>query len=117
MVINNHQHYGWDIHCLDERALRELPLEQAAADGKPGVYALTFDVDTPADTWLALPGWGKGVVFLNDFTLGRFWEIGPQKRLYIPAPLLKTGVNTLRIIETEGHAGKAILVDEPDLGD
>ncbi len=116
VVINNHQHYGWDIYCLDERALREMPLEQEPADGKPGIYTLTFDVDTPADTWLALPDWGKGVVFLNDFTLGRFWEIGPQKRLYIPAPLLRTGTNTLRIVETEGHTGKAILIDAPDLG-
>ena len=65
---------------------------------------------------IVLPGCGKGVVFLNGFTLGRFWHIGPQKRLYIPAPLLKMGKNFLRIVETEGAFGQACLMDEPDLG-
>ena len=69
-----------------------------------------------ADTFLALPGWGKGVVWLNGFTLGRFWEKGPQKRLYIPAPLLREGENKLLILETEGRSGEVWLHDEPDLG-
>ena len=117
MVINNHQHYGWDIVCLDEDMMRWLPMDgQPAAAGRPGVYDLTFMVDEPADTFLELPGCGKATVFLNGFTLGRFWEIGPQKRLYIPAPLLKMGKNFLRIVESEGRFGKAVLADEPDLG-
>ena len=116
VVINNHQHYGWQITCLDEDAMRALTLEGGCAAGKPGVHDLRFAVDTPADTWLELPGWGKGIVFLNGFTLGRFWEIGPQKRLYIPAPLLREGGNELRIVEFEGKTGKAILCDEPSLG-
>ena len=56
------------------------------------------------------------MVLLNGFTLGRFWEIGPQKRLYIPAPLLREGENRLTIIETEGRSGQVFLRDEPDLG-
>ena len=116
VVINNHQHYGWDIYRIDEQAMLSMPVGEGCPAGQPGVYELTFEVDAPADTWLELPGWGKGVVLLNGFTLGRFWEIGPQKRLYIPAPLLKAGVNTLRIVECEGKAGTALLADEPSLG-
>jgi len=94
-----------------------LNLEGAApAKGEPGIYSLAFEVDEPADTFLELPESGKGTVFLNGFTLGRFWEIGPQKRLYIPAPLLKKGQNTLRIVETEGAFSKAVLMEEPSLG-
>ena len=44
---------------------------------------------------------GKGCVFVNGFNIGRFWEIGPQKRLYIPAPLLKKGENEIIVFETE----------------
>ena len=117
VVINDHQRYGWDMRCLDEKAMRALTIEGASAREKaPGVHTLTFNVDEKADTYLELPGWGKGTVLLNGFTLGRFWEIGPQKRLYIPAPLLQLGENTLSIIETEGKWGKAILCDAPDLG-
>ena len=94
-------------------------------DGVVDALALTLElvavvdaahVDTAADTFLDLPGFGKGFVFINGFALGRFWEIGPQKRLYIPAPLLREGKNDLLIIETEGKTGDVLLCDEPDLG-
>ncbi|KAA8586473.1 hypothetical protein FQN60_000309, partial [Etheostoma spectabile] len=37
---------------------------------------------------LAVPdgkGWEKGVVFVNGLNLGRYWSIGPQQALYLPA--------------------------------
>ncbi len=37
--------------------------------------------------------WTKGVIFVNGFNIGRYWDKGPQKTLYIPAPLLKYGNN------------------------
>lgn len=39
-----------------------------------------------------------------------------QKRLYIPAPLLREGTNDLLVLETDVRVGTAELVDEPDLG-
>ena len=36
---------------------------------------------------------------MNSFNLGRYWQVGPQQTLYIPAPLLKQGRNTLLILE------------------
>lgn len=117
VVINDHLRSDWAIYAVDEDAMRAFaPARAEETAGVPGVYQLTFPVDIPADTFLELPGWGKGVVFLNGFALGRFWEIGPQKRLYIPAPLLKSGENTLTVVETEGRAGAAILCAEPKLG-
>ena len=104
------------MFVCDEAVMASLKPEGMTAAKAPMVHALTFNVDEKADTWLELPGWGKGTVMLNGFCLGRFWEIGPQKRLYIPAPLLKEGENTLVVVETEGKSGKALLLDEPDLG-
>lgn len=120
VVINDHQHYGWEMTCIDEAAMRAMASDVQGADtaqaGRPSVHTYAFDVTETADTFLELPGWGKGTVFLNGFTLGRFWEIGPQKRLYIPAPLLREGENELLIVETEGRTGSVWLRDEPDLG-
>ena len=117
VVINDHQHYGWDMMTLDEEALSAMvPTGCDAPANAPALHSLTFQVPERADTFLALPGWGKGVVWLNGFTLGRFWEKGPQKRLYIPAPLLREGENRLLILETEGRSGEVWLHDEPDLG-
>ena len=117
VVINDHQHYGWDMMTLDEEALSAMvPAGCGTPANAPALHSLTFQAPERADTFLALPGWGKGVVWLNGFTLGRFWEKGPQKRLYIPAPLLREGENQLLILETEGRSGEVWLHDEPDLG-
>ncbi len=115
VVINNHLRYGWEMYTADENAMRAFATDGMVENGTPAAHRYAFCVDEKADSFLELPGFGKGLVFLNGFTLGRFWEIGPQKRLYIPAPLLKDGENELLIIETEGKQGTVILCDEPSL--
>ena len=74
----------------------------------PAFYRFEFEVDEQCDTFLDTDGFGKGVAFVNGFNLGRFWEIGPQKRLYIPAPLLNKGKNNIIIFETESKAAESI---------
>uniref|UniRef100_A0A5F9CVB1 Beta-galactosidase n=1 Tax=Oryctolagus cuniculus TaxID=9986 RepID=A0A5F9CVB1_RABIT len=39
---------------------------------------------SPKDTFLSLPDWNYGFVFINGRNLGRYWKIGPQKTLYLP---------------------------------
>ena len=55
---------------------------------------------------------------LNGFNLGRYWEIGPQKTLYVPASVLKEGENELIVFESDGIKGEAEVefVDVPELG-
>ena len=52
--------------------------------------------------------WGKGVVYVNGHNLGRYWSqtidgkpVGPQLRLYCPAPFLKRGKNVIDVVELE----------------
>lgn len=56
---------------------------------------------------------------MNGFNLGRYWNIGPQLTLYLPAPLLKQGKNMLMIFEL--HAASSDLMVKftvlPQLGD
>lgn len=97
--------------------LSGLSFDMPAKEEQPGFYEFTFTADELGDTFLDLTGWGKGCVLVNGINIGRFWEIGPQKRLYIPAPFLKEGENTILIFETEGKAaGEITLCEEPDLG-
>ena len=115
--INGHIHNDWDIYPLPLDNIDKLDFEKDYIEGTPSFYKFKFDVSEKGDTFLDLAGWGKGVAFINGFNLGRFWEIGPQKRLYIPAPLLKDGENELVIFETEGKVTDFIeLKDEPDIG-
>ena len=97
--------------------LSGLDYSFAAEDGKPGFYEFEFEAEEAADTFLDFTGWGKGCVLVNGFHIGRFWEAGPQKRLYIPGALLRNGTNRIVIFESDGKALDTItLKGEPDLG-
>ncbi len=115
--INGHIHYNWTMYPLPLDNIDRLDFDRDCTEGLPAFYRFELEVDEACDTFLELDGWGKGCVFLNGFNLGRYWEIGPQKRLYIPAPLLKSGKNEIVVFETEGKATGVIeLKDEPDIG-
>jgi beta-galactosidase len=43
--------------------------------------------------------WGKGCVWINGHNIGRFWYIGAQQTLYVPAPWLRKGKNEIMIFE------------------
>lgn len=64
----------------------------------PMLFRATLTIDEePKDTFVKMQGWKKGVVFVNNFNLGRYWDIGPQKTLYLPAPLLRRGPNEVSL--------------------
>lgn len=115
--INGHMHTKWDQYCLPLDNLEVLDYSKGYEEGLPAFYKFEFSIDEVGDTFLDMAGFGKGCAFINGFNLGRYWEIGPQKRLYIPGPLLKTGFNELILFETEGKAVDFItLCDLPDIG-
>lgn len=115
--INGHQHYRWRAYALPMEDLSRLDFEKPHRAGTPGFYKFELEADEPGDTFLDFAGWGKGCVQVNGFLLGRFWEAGPQKRLYIPAPLLKKGKNEIILFESDGKApGTIRLMAEADLG-
>ncbi|GIY33860.1 beta-galactosidase [Caerostris darwini] len=74
------------------------------------------------DTFLKVDGWHKGVAFLNQFNLGRYWPImGPQVTLYAPSILFQKApaVNHITLLELEnapcGNGNSCIIqfVDTP----
>ncbi|MFF5522966.1 glycoside hydrolase family 35 protein [Streptomyces coeruleorubidus] len=110
---------GWDCHALPLDDLDWVPFTpgDGTAVTVPALHRGTFEVDTPADTFLSLPGWTKGQAWVNGFHLGRYWNRGPQHTLYVPAPVLRPGGNELVLLELHGTtATLAQLTDTPDLG-
>jgi beta-galactosidase len=112
--------HGWTTHRLplDAWTGEDLARTVSAAPpaGTAGFATARFTVTEPADGFLALPGFGKGFVWLNDTLLGRYWEIGPQRTLYLPAPLLVPGGNTLTLLELERLGDRVEILDRPGLG-
>lgn len=110
---------GWECRAVPLDHLAAVPFGPSGAttDAVPAFHRGTFEVDAPADTFLALPGWTKGQAWVNGFHLGRYWNRGPQHTLYVPAPVLRPGTNELVLLELHATTGtRAQLTDTPDLG-
>ena len=104
----------WDEAQLDAMCQRFEVGPDAAIE--QGLATAELVVDEPRDTFLALPGFIKGFVWINGFLLGRYWEIGPQETYYVPAPLLRHGANRITVLELERLGAAIELRDEPALG-
>ena len=75
-----------------------------------------FKAQSQNDCFVHLDGFKKGCVYINGFNIGRYWEIGPQRALYIPGVLLKDE-NEIIILELEGCEKTEVeITAEPDLG-
>ncbi|WP_203184703.1 glycoside hydrolase family 35 protein [Streptomyces pratensis] len=103
---------------LPWRASSDAAADTPAPRPGPVFHRGFLDVAEPGDTYVALPGWGKGYVWVNGYCLGRYWEArGPQRTLYVPWPLLRAGRNNIVILELDGAGHPAVeLRDAPDLG-
>jgi beta-galactosidase len=117
--------HGWRIDPLnlDADAIAALPWERVAEPGADDVAGPAFhrgvlDVTHPRDAFLELLDGVKGYVWVNGFCLGRYWSRGPQRRLYLPWPLLRRGENEIVVLELDrsGELGPLLVCDEPDLG-
>ncbi|XP_010755422.3 beta-galactosidase-1-like protein 2 [Larimichthys crocea] len=83
----------------------------------PGFFQARLYINSvPKDTFIKLPGWGKGVVFINGKNLGRYWSIGPQQTLYVPGPWLHRGDNQVIVFEEQEADGKIQFTTSPDYG-
>lgn len=74
----------------------------------PAWYKANFNVSKPGDTYLDMSTWGKGMVWVNGYNLGRFWKIGPQQTLYVPGLWLKKGENEIIVLDVDGPSERKI---------
>jgi beta-galactosidase len=105
------------IYPLPFDNIDSIKIKTIGASGDlPAIKKGTFDLEVVADTYFDMSDWGKGVVWVNGHHLGRYWSIGPQQTIYMPAEWLKKGRNTVTILELI-KAGNTVLktVDKPVL--
>jgi beta-galactosidase len=65
----------------------------------PHFAAGLFLLHDTGDTFLDVRSLGKGLLWINGRCLGRFWNIGPQGTLYLPASWLKKGRNDIVVFD------------------
>jgi beta-galactosidase len=99
----------------------------ASADGKiPGPEGIpgpvlrkgVFVLSEIGDTYADMSQWGKGHVWINGRSIGKYWHIGPQQTLYVPSQWLKQGENEIVILEEIKPEQETIqFLDHPVLDD
>lgn len=113
--IGNQFLFNWDIYTIPLKDIENIKYGNGNKEEYPTFYRGSFEVKEVGDTYLDFEGWEKGVVFINGFNLGRYWKAGPQKRLYLPAPLLKEGKNEIVVFELHKDNKKMTLKEEAKL--
>ena len=108
---------NWLIRPLPLTDLSGLTWRPAEKTACPAFFRGCLRVDRVGNTFVKLPGFTKGVVIVNGFNLGRYWNpVGPQQTLYLPGAVLKPGDNELIVFELEGTDGDAaVCQDVPEL--
>ena len=92
---------GWQVYPLPMRSPDTLRGWTSAPVEGPAFHRAHFRVEQPADTYLDVSAFGKGAAWVDGRNLGRIWDIGPQRSLYLPAPWLERGDNTLVIFDLQ----------------
>jgi beta-galactosidase len=103
------------------RALSAVAPGEASVVSGPAFALGRFDLPPvrpgqSADLFLDTRSWGKGVVWVNGFCLGRYWSRGPQHTLYVPAPVLRESGNEIVVLELHSAAAAASFVPAAELG-
>ena len=101
---------NWEVYNLpfDEAFVRTLKAAPIDPGRRGTFFKGTFDLTQVADSFIDMTNYKKGMVWVNGHNLGRYWEIGPQKRLYCPAPWLKAGPNEIIVFDLHQNEAKPL---------
>lgn len=102
-------------HQLSSLKWRDAGVGKATPKG-PAFWSGTFEVTRPADTFLDVRPWGKGVIWINGRCISRFWNIGPTQTVHVPGPWLKAGTNRVVVLDLLGPSEPVLAgLDQPIL--
>jgi beta-galactosidase len=113
-------HFGWEMYPLTMEDLSALSYtaSDTGREGEPTFLRGNLRIEgKPKDTFVRFDGFTKGFCTVNGFNIGRYFNpAGPQKTLYVPAPLLREGDNEIVVFESDGYETPVIaFTDTPDL--
>jgi beta-galactosidase len=99
---------NWSVYPLPLDDLSGLHFAPGGSAQGPAFWHGSFTVSKADGTFLDMRGWNKGNVWVNGHHLGRFWKIGPQQTIYVPASWLKKGRNDIVVLEMQAGGSHTI---------
>ena len=107
VTLNGEELTGWDQYALPMDNLERLRFSSAARNA-PAFHRGTFKLASLGDSFLDMRGWGKGYVWVNGHDLGRYWKVGPQQTLFVPAVWLQKRENTVIVLDLDPGGERSI---------
>jgi beta-galactosidase len=98
---------GWENYLLPMTDLSHLRFSSLSPKGA-AFFRGRFELPSLGDTFLDMRGWGKGYVWVNGHNLGRYWKIGPQQSMFLPATWLHQGPNTVVVLDLQPEGRRTI---------
>ncbi|HVX83330.1 MAG TPA: hypothetical protein VH253_00795, partial [Phycisphaerae bacterium] len=120
-TLNGKPLTGWTLYPIQDPAdlaPANGPASAAAPTG-PSLFTGAFTLTGTGETYLDMSNWKFGVVWVNGHNLGRFWDVGASRSLYLPSAWQKVGQNTITVLElapgpaTPQIAGVQNMVESP----
>jgi beta-galactosidase len=90
--------HGWDAVSLPLTHPEAHTFTNSPCEGVC-LYRGSFTANATTDTWLGTRSLHKGFVWVNGHALGRAWDVGPQRALYLPGPWLRQGTNEIFVLD------------------
>jgi beta-galactosidase len=93
---------GWTMYAIEDIGDLSGRANLAGESWKsgPSLHRGTFTVSAVGETYLDMSKWKFGVVWVNGHNLGRFWDVGASRSLYLPSVWQKQGANEIVVLET-----------------
>jgi beta-galactosidase len=77
-------------------------LPQVTSPNAPEIFTGSFNLAETGETYLDMRNWNFGVVWVNGHNLGRYWDVGADRGLYLPSAWQNQGANQITILELAG---------------
>jgi beta-galactosidase len=98
-VMTNFEVTSYELNSLDE-----IDYQEGTDAPLPAFFRGRFAAEKGKECFVRFDSFKKGIIWVNGFMLGRYWEIGPQEALYLPGSILREE-NEIVLLETDGLRG------------
>ncbi len=104
VTLNGMTLMNWETTLLpmDDAYIEKLkttPANRMFYNKPCNFFSGSFTIAATGDVYMDMSGYKKGMVYINGHNLGRYWDKGPQNRLYCPANWLHPGENEILIFD------------------
>lgn len=106
--------YDFDIYTIPIDKIDNVAFKDGVTHSCPAYLKGTFKANSKADCFIHMKNFTKGYVFVNGINLGRYWNVGPQRTLYLPGVWLKEN-NEIVIFEQEGYKEPSVEIIDKNI--